>query len=99
MTYIRINITINEVKIREEIFKFYDRIESYIKHHYREAFIQASNIGTRHGAAPFVAGVHKLLNHKHRDFSGTILCECKRPRCIGRTLSAMTYAKKMRIDQ
>jgi|SRR5882724_3078980 len=99
MTYIRINITINEVRIREEILKLCDRIETYIKYHYREAFIRASELGASHGQTAIVAGVHKFLKHYSVDLTGTIACECKRRSCPGYTLSVQTFAKKMKAIQ
>lgn len=96
MTYIRISITINEEKIRGQIIKSYKAIETYAQHHYREAFIYANELGTRHGASPVLAGIHKLLNHIRTDLTGTIACDCRRRSCPGYTLSVRTFAKKMK---
>lgn len=96
MTYIRINITINEEAIREQAIKLYGRIKTHIEQHYREAFIRASELGASHGQSAVVAGVHKLLNHTRNDLSGTIACDCKRRNCPGYTLSVRTFARKMK---
>lgn len=99
MTYIRINITINEEAIREETIKLYQKIETYIQQHYREIFIRACELGTRHSQTTIVARIHKFLNHEQSDLSGTIACDCKRRSCPGYTLSVRTFVRKIKAVQ
>jgi hypothetical protein len=96
MTYIRVDIKINEAKIREEAIKFYSKIETYCKHHYREVFNHACEVGQRHGSAAVLGRIHKLLGHTRSNLEGTIACDCKRRSCPGYTLSIRTFTRKLK---
>lgn len=101
MTYINISITINEEAIRDQAIKLWRRLCAYVEQHYREAYLRACDTGVRHSQSPLVAGVHKILGHERRDFTGTILCDnnCRRRSCPGHTLAVSTYTRKMKVTQ
>lgn len=99
MTYIRINIIINEEAIHAKAIKAYKGIQTHVQQYYRPLFELSHAIGQRHCTQTILGRVYIVLAQRFNREplpAHTILCECGGRKCPGRTLSVSTYARKMR---